>query len=63
MQLLKPGSAISFDANGTPKVLKNAMDNYGQSKVGGTWLAAEFAKRLGSKGVLSVVGLAGFKTG
>jgi hypothetical protein len=55
MQFLKPGDGISFDANGTPKVLKNAMDNYGQSKVGGAWLAAEFAKRLGSKGILSVV--------
>lgn len=53
---------MEFDSNGTPKVLPgdNYMksqpgDNYMQTKVGGTWLAAEFANRLGSKGILSVV--------
>lgn len=31
------------------------MGNYLQSKAGSAWLADEFAKRLGSKGVLSIV--------
>lgn len=66
MQFFAPASAMSFDGDGNPKVLPgdNYMqskpgDNYMQTKVGGTWLAAEFANRLGSKGVLSVVSLTG----
>lgn len=62
MQFFSPATAMEFDSNGTPKVLPgdNYMksqpgDNYMQTKVGGTWLAAEFANRLGSKGILSVV--------
>lgn len=55
MQLGTPAGGMSFDSQGTPKVLPKAMDNYMQSKAGGTWLAAEFAKRLGDKGILSVV--------
>jgi hypothetical protein len=46
---------MSFDGQGIPKILPKPMENYMQSKVGGTWLAAEFAKRLGSQGILSVV--------
>ena len=64
MQLFSPPSAMLFDGDGKPKVLPgdNYMqskpgDNYMQTKVGGTWLAAEFANRLGSKGVFSVVSL------
>lgn len=66
MQLFAPASAMSFDDDGSPKVLPgdNYMqgkpgDNYMQTKVGGTWLAAEFANRLGSKGILSMVSLEG----
>lgn len=62
MQLFAPDIAMSFDGDGNPNVLPgdNYMqskpgDNYMQTKVGGTWLAAEFANRLGRKGILSVV--------
>ena len=55
MQLGSPAGGMSFDSQGTPKVLPKPMENYMQSKVGGTWLAAEFAKRLGSRGIFSVV--------
>ncbi|KFX89677.1 hypothetical protein V495_04427 [Pseudogymnoascus sp. VKM F-4514 (FW-929)] len=49
-----PG-AMKFDKNGTPAILeKPFMGNYLQSKAGAAWLADEFAKRLGSKGVLSI---------
>ncbi|KAF5017036.1 hypothetical protein F66182_11102, partial [Fusarium sp. NRRL 66182] len=61
MQFFSPVTAMEFDNNGTPKILpgNNHMksqpgNNYMQTKVGGTWLAAEFANYLGSKGVLSV---------
>jgi retinol dehydrogenase-12 len=50
-----PAEGMSFEKDGTPKVL-TGMDNYMQSKVGGCWLAAEFAKQVGDKGILSVVG-------
>jgi retinol dehydrogenase-12 len=55
IQIGTPTGGMSFDSQGTPKVLPKALDNYMQSKAGGAWLAAEFAKRLGSKGILSVV--------
>ena len=55
MQLGTPAGGISFDSNLNPKLLPKARDNYMQSKVGGTWLAAKFAKRLESKNILSVV--------
>ena len=55
MQLGPPDGGMSFDGHGNPKTLPKARDNYMQSKVGGTWLAAEFAKRLESKDILSVV--------
>lgn len=54
---VQPGG-MSFEKDGTPKVLTQTvrgMENYMQSKVGTSWLAAEFAKRLGGKGILSVV--------
>jgi hypothetical protein len=46
---------MSFMQDGTPKVLQKPMQNYIQSKVGESWIAAEFAKRLGDKRILSVV--------
>lgn len=55
MQLGTPAGVMSFDSQGTPKVLPKAMDNYMQTKAGGMMLAAEFAKRLESKGILSMV--------
>ncbi|KAJ5619790.1 hypothetical protein N7510_003774 [Penicillium lagena] len=54
MQHGTPPGAMSFDSNGTPKILPKGFDNYMHSKVGGTWLAAEFAKRFEGKGVLSL---------
>jgi retinol dehydrogenase-12 len=57
IQLGTPTGVMSFDIQGTPKVWPKAMDNYMQTKAGGSMLAAEFAKRLGSKGILSVVSL------
>ncbi|KAH6705287.1 putative short-chain dehydrogenase [Leptodontidium sp. 2 PMI_412] len=51
---LVPAGVMSFDSQGTPKVLPKAMDNYMQTKAGGTMLATEFEKRLGSNGILSV---------
>lgn len=55
MQHGTPAGAMSFDGSGTPKILPKGFDNYMHSKVGGTWLAAEFANRFEGKGVLSVV--------
>lgn len=55
MQLGTPAGGMSFDFRGNPMVLPKNRDNYMQSKVGGTWLAAEFANRLESKDILSVV--------
>jgi retinol dehydrogenase 12 len=55
MQLGIPAGGMSFDGHGSPNILPKARDNYMQSKVGGTWLAAEFAKRLECKDILSVV--------
>lgn len=55
MQLGTPAGGMSFDGHGNPNILPKPMDNYMHSKVGGTWLAAEFAKRLESKDILSVV--------
>src|SRR5438552_1426783 len=41
-----PPGGILFDENtGNPKVLKAAMENYMQSKVGNVFLASEAAKR------------------
>jgi len=54
MQLGTPKGGMAFDGTGSPTILKKAMDNYMQSKVGGAWLAAEFAKRLGIHRILSV---------
>ncbi|KAE8444138.1 hypothetical protein EG329_000826 [Mollisiaceae sp. DMI_Dod_QoI] len=59
MQFFTPASAMLFDGDGTPRILPGDKvqtkpgDNYMQTKAGGTWLAAEFANRLGSKGILS----------
>lgn len=47
---------ISFDKQtGAPKVLKNAMENYMQSKVGNLFIASEMAKRHRGDGILSLV--------
>jgi retinol dehydrogenase-12 len=50
-----PVGGMSFDSYGNPKIMPKDWDNYMQSKVGGTWLADEFAKRLDSRNILSVV--------
>lgn len=50
-----PDGGIQFDKNGNPKVLKNAMQNYMQSKVGNVFLASEAAKHYRKDGVISMV--------
>lgn len=53
-----PPGGMKFDATGEPVYIeKPFMGNYMQSKVGDAWLADRFAKRLGDKGVLSMVSL------
>lgn len=54
ISLLTPKGGISFDEVDNPTVLKG-MNNYMVSKSGDVFLAAEFAKRLGNDGILSVV--------
>ena len=51
-----PGGIQLDEKSGGPKVLKNAMQNYMQSKVGNLFLASEAAKRLGGDGIISMVG-------
>ena len=50
-----PDGGIHFSKRGSPKVLKNAMQNYMQSKVGNVFLASEAAKRLSKDGIISMV--------
>ena len=52
-----PPGGIQFEKSGTPKVLKNAMQNYMQSKVGNVFLASEAARRLGRDGIINVVSI------
>ena len=53
-----PQGGIVFDeSTGAPKVLKNAVENYMESKVGNVFLGSEAAKRLGDDGVISLAGL------
>ena len=55
-QLGITAGGMSFDSSWNPNVLpRKNRENYMQTKVGGTWLAAEFANRLKSKDILSVV--------
>jgi len=56
LQISMPAGCMEFDDQGSPKVLPDKMANYVQSKCGETWLAAEFAQRLGGDKILSVVG-------
>ncbi|KAJ0425975.1 NAD(P)-binding protein [Aspergillus carlsbadensis] len=42
------------DRTGAPAVLKNAMENYMQSKVGNVFFASEMARRMGKDGILSL---------
>ncbi|KAL9031274.1 MAG: hypothetical protein Q9196_000681 [Gyalolechia fulgens] len=49
-----PGGICFENKSGQPQVLKNAMQNYMQTKVGNLFLASETAKRLGDKGIISV---------
>lgn len=50
-----PGGIVFNETTGGPQVLKNAMENYMQTKVGNVFLASECGKRLGAEGVLSLV--------
>lgn len=52
-----PGGIQFNEKSGSPKILKNAMQNYMQSKVGNVFLASEAAKRFGDDGIISMVGL------
>lgn len=50
-------NGIVFDEKtGAPKVLKNSMENYMESKVGNLFLASEAAKSWEKDGIISVVG-------
>lgn len=61
MQLGTTRGGMSFDSNGTPTILpRKDRENYMQTKVGGTWLAAKFANRLKSKDILSLVSLSNY---
>jgi retinol dehydrogenase-12 len=55
LEFKTPAEKIAFDGNGAPVILDKPMENYMQTKVGGSWLAADFATRFGSSGILSVV--------
>jgi len=51
-----PQGGIQWDdRTDQPKILKNAMENYMESKVGNVFLASEAAKRLADDGVISLV--------
>lgn len=54
LQVGAPTGGVQFDERGTPKILK-AMANYMETKVGSAWLAHEFAQRLDTDGIMSVV--------
>ena len=54
ISLLMSEGGVSFDEVGNPTVL-NGMNNYMVPKSGDAFLAAEFGKRLGNDGILSVV--------
>ncbi|KAL9101942.1 MAG: hypothetical protein Q9163_002856 [Psora crenata] len=49
-----PKGGIMMTNDGSPKVIKNAMENYMQSKVGNVFVAAETAQRLSKDGIISV---------
>lgn len=55
LQRGSPAGGMQFDGDGEPVYLEPFMANYMQSKVGCAWLADKFARRMGDKGVLSVV--------
>lgn len=50
-----PGGIQFSEKSGSPKVLRNTMQNYMQSKVGNVFLASEAAKRLGGDDIISIV--------
>jgi len=49
-----PKNGVEFDSQGDPKVHKASRTNYGQSKAGNILLSAEFARRYGKYGIVSV---------
>lgn len=58
LQIGLPKGVIAWDEERRePRVVKSQMENYMMSKVGNVFLAQDTARRLGSKGVLSVVSL------
>lgn len=48
------GGVLWNEKTGQPKVLKNAMESYMESKAGNVFLASECAKRLGRDGIISI---------
>ena len=50
-----PGGIELNDKSGSPQILKNAMQDYMQSKADNVFLASETAKRLGGDGIISMV--------
>ncbi|KAL8829342.1 MAG: hypothetical protein Q9191_002071 [Dirinaria sp. TL-2023a] len=49
-----PKGGITMNNDGSPKVIKNAMENYMQSKVGNVFLAKETAQRVDNDGIINV---------
>jgi retinol dehydrogenase 12 len=54
ISLLTPKGGVNFNEVDNPSVL-NVMNNYMVSKSGDVFLAAEFVKKSGNDGILSVV--------
>lgn len=48
------GGILWSDRTGQPKVLRNAMESYMQTKVGNVFFASECAKRLSKDGIISI---------
>ncbi|KAL2850724.1 hypothetical protein BJY01DRAFT_125756 [Aspergillus pseudoustus] len=48
------GGFVFDDRTGSPAVLKDALENYMQSKVGNVFFASEMARRMGTDGIISL---------
>lgn len=54
-ELFAPKGGVAFDKDGEPITSSNQKINYGQSKAGDIFIASEFARRFGERGIISVV--------
>lgn len=53
-EIYAPENGVTFESDGTPRIYDNQRMNYGASKVGNVFLAAEFARRYREDGIVSV---------